>query len=319
MHGRLGTTATSNATSAARTGALSGLATDVSAGADHSCVVVGAGLMCFGRNHLSQSGQVNNPLQFSTPTAVTINGTVSRVSAGDAFTCVLMNTGAVQCFGSNAAGQLGRGNAISLDATPGVVQGLSAGAVAITAGASHACAITPVGDVLCWGLNEFGQLGDNSQDNSNVAVAVPFFNALPTTTTTLATTTTVEATTTIAATTTLAATTTIATTTVVTTPVTSTSSPMGVLTGLTSASATKVLKVKRLRSLTAAKIAAAVSLKIPKRSQGTMRISITRGTKYCTFVGSTVRGIRKGTCTVTVVLIPKKTKPTVKTLKIQVL
>jgi hypothetical protein len=94
---------------------------------------------------------------------------------------------------------------------------------------------------------------------------------------------------------------------------------VGVLTGLTSASATKVLKVKRLRSLTAAKIAAAVSLKIPKRSQGTMRISITRGTKYCTFVGSTVRGIRKGTCTVTVVLIPKKTKPTVKTLKIQVL
>ena len=326
MHGRLGTTATSNATSAARTGALSGLATDVSAGADHSCVVVGAGLMCFGRNHLSQSGQVNNPLQFSTPTAVTINGTVSRVSAGDAFTCVLMNTGAVQCFGSNAAGQLGRGNAISLDATPGVVQGLSAGAVAIATGASHACAITPAGDVLCWGLNEFGQLGDNSQDNSNVAVAVPFFNALPTTTTTLATTTTVEATTTIAATTTLAATTTVAatttlaaTTTIATTPVTSTSSPVGVLTGLTSASATKVLKVKRLRSLTAAKIAAVVSLKIPKRSQGTMRISITRGTKYCTFVGSTVRGIRKGTCTVTVVLIPKKTKPTVKTLKIQVL
>jgi alpha-tubulin suppressor-like RCC1 family protein len=326
MHGRLGTTATSNATSAARTGALSGLATDVSAGADHSCVVVGAGLMCFGRNHLSQSGQVNNPLQFSTPTAVTINGTVSGVSAGDAFTCVLMNTGAVQCFGSNAAGQLGRGNAISLDATPGVVQGLSAGAVAIATGASHACAITPAGDVLCWGLNEFGQLGDNSQDNSNVAVAVPFFNALPTTTTTLATTTTVEATTTIAATTTLAATTTVAatttlaaTTTIATTPVTSTSSPVGVLTGLTSASATKVLKVKRLRSLTAAKIAAVVSLKIPKRSQGTMRISITRGTKYCTFVGSTVRGIRKGTCTVTVVLIPKKTKPTVKTLKIQVL
>jgi hypothetical protein len=277
-------------------------------------VVVGAGLMCFGRNHLSQSGQVNNPLQFSTPTAVTINGTVSRVSAGDAFTCVLMNTGAVQCFGSNAAGQLGRGNAISLDATPGVVQGLSAGAVAIATGASHACAITPGGDVLCWGLNEFGQLGDNSQDNSNLPVVVPFFSALPTTTTTLATTTTVEATTTVAATTTL-----VATTTIATTPVTSTSSPVGVLTGLTSASATKVLKVKRLRSLTAAKIAAAVSLKIPKRSQGTMRISITRGTKYCTFVGSTVRGIRKGTCTVTVVLIPKKTKPTVKTLKIQVL
>jgi hypothetical protein len=50
-----------------------------------------------------------------------------------------------------------------------------------------------------------------------------------------------------------------------------------------------------------------------------MRISITRGTKNCRFVGSTVRGVKKGTCTVTVVLLPKKGKPTVKTLKIQVL
>jgi hypothetical protein len=49
-----------------------------------------------------------------------------------------------------------------------------------------------------------------------------------------------------------------------------------------------------------------------------MRISITRGTKYCKFVGSTVRGILAGTCTVTVVLIPKKGKPTVRTLKITV-
>jgi hypothetical protein len=32
-----------------------------------------------------------------------------------------------------------------------------------------------------------------------------------------------------------------------------------------------------------------------------------------------VRGIRKGTCTITVVLMPKKGKSTVKTLKIQVL
>ena len=311
MYGRLGTTATSNATSVTRTAALSGIATDVSAGADHSCVVVGAGLMCFGRNQSSQSGQPNSSAQFSTPTAVSITGTVSRVSAGDAFTCALMNTGAVQCFGSNAAGQLGRGNAISLDATPGVVQGLSTGAVALSVGASHACAITPAGDVLCWGLNDFGQLGDNTQNNSNVAVAVPFFNALPTTTTIATTTTTLPATT-------LATTTTISATPIQ--AATTTTSPSNSATAVIPVgSAIKVLKVKRLRSLTAAKIAAAVSLKIPKRSQGSMRISITRGTKYCKFIGSTVRGIRKGTCTVTVVLIPKKAKSTVRTLKIQVL
>jgi hypothetical protein len=81
---------------------------------------------------------------------------------------------------------------------------------------------------------------------------------------------------------------------------------------------TKVFQLRLHRSATAAKIAGLVSLKIPKRSQGSMRISITRGTKYCTFVGSTVRGARKGTCTVTVVLLSKKGKPTVRTLKITV-
>jgi hypothetical protein len=325
-NGRLGTTASSNVTTATRTASLSGVATQVSAGADHTCVVVGAGVLCFGRNQSGQSGQPNSTTAFSTPTAVTMSGTASRVSAGDAFTCIMLNTGAVQCFGSNAAGQLGRGNAVSLDAAPASVQGLSSGAVTVSAGASHACAITPAGEVMCWGLNDFGQLGDNSQDNSNLPVAVPFFSALPTTTTTLATTTTPAPTTTLASTTTQVSTTTtqvVTTTTTIalipTPPVTSTSQPTSTPVGLTSASTTKVLKVSRNRSITAAKIASAVSLKIPKRSQGSMRISITRGTKNCRFVGSTVRGVKKGTCTVTVVLLPKKGKPTVKTLKIQVL
>ena len=329
MHGRLGTTASSNVTSATRTATLSGVASHVSAGADHTCVVVGAGVMCFGRNHLGQSGQPNNTTTFSTPTAVTMSGTASRVSAGDAFTCILLNTGAVQCFGSNAAGQLGRGNAVSLDAVPASVQGLSSGAVTISSGASHACAIAPAGEVLCWGLNDYGQLGDNSQTDSNLPVVVPFFSALPTTTTTIATTTSVATTTTIAATTTtpavattVAPTTTLATTTTVEVNappvVTATSQPTNTALSLASVGVTKLVKIRRLRSITAAKIASAVSLKIPKRSQGSMRISITRGTKHCRFVGSTVRGIKKGTCTVTVVLLPKKGKPTVKTLKIQV-
>jgi alpha-tubulin suppressor-like RCC1 family protein len=212
----------------------------------------------------------------------------------------MLNTGAVQCFGSNAAGQLGRGNAVTLDATPASVQGLSSGAVTISAGASHACAVTPAGEVMCWGLNDFGQLGDNSQDNSNLPVVVPFFSALATTP--IATITTVTATTILEV--------------IPPSPMTSTSQPA---TTEVATSSTKVVKISRNRSVTAAKIASAVSLKIPKRSQGSMRISITRGTRYCMFVGSAVRGVKKGTCTVTVVLLPKKGKPTVRTLKIQVL
>lgn len=347
LYGQLGNSSAANATTPTHTSTLGGLATSVTAGADHTCVVVGTGLMCFGRNNYGQSGQSVATTQFSAPTAVSVTGTVSRVSAGDGHTCLMLSTGGVQCFGRNNYSQLGRSTVGATDPAPGTVNGLPAGAVDVVAGASHTCAMTPTGEVMCWGLNDWGQLGDNSQNDSNSAVAVLYMNALPTTTTSstaatttvplatttvpLATTTVPLATTTIplatttvplATTTPVATTTTPITTSVTTTPVTSSVTTTSVTSSqlaISSAPKVAILKVRKGKSVTAKKIAATVTLKIPKRSQGTMRISITRGTKYCAFIGSTVRGVRKGSCTVTVVLLPKKGKPTVKTVKISVL
>jgi hypothetical protein len=61
-----------------------------------------------------------------------------------------------------------------------------------------------------------------------------------------------------------------------------------------------------------------VSLTIPKTSQGSMRFTIVRGSRYCTFVGTQVKGIRKGTCSVLVTRIPKRGPRTLKTAKIVV-
>jgi hypothetical protein len=65
--------------------------------------------------------------------------------------------------------------------------------------------------------------------------------------------------------------------------------------------------------VSAAKLAASVSMKIPKRSVGTMRISITKGTKYCAFTGSSLKAIRVGKCTIVVILLPKKGKTVMRT------
>ena len=304
QYGQLGTGATSlTVTTPGRTSSLGGLALSVTAGAEHTCAVVGAGLMCFGRNLYGQLGQALATMSDATPRAVTVSGSVALATAGEGHTCIMMSTGGVQCFGRNDYGQLGRGTTTSPDSLPTAVQGLSSGAIDVVAGGSHTCAVTPTGEVKCWGFNSYGQLGNNSQSMGSSPVSVLYMNVLPTTTTSSSSMTTMPSNS-------------VVTTTIAGGVTPTTTQPTSL--NSKSTSTVKSLRLRKNRSTTDAKIAAAVSMKIPKRSQGSMRISITRGTKYCKFVGSAVRGIRVGSCTVTVVLIPKKGKPTVRTLKITV-
>ena len=89
----------------------------------------------------------------------------TAMAAGDVHSCVLTSSGAIQCWGANASGQLGDGSTVQR-LTPVAVTGLTSGAEGIAAGGgdgpAHTCAITSGGGVVCWGSNATGQLGNNS-------------------------------------------------------------------------------------------------------------------------------------------------------------
>ncbi len=140
-------------------------------GAAHTCgLTPGGAVHCWGSNW---AGQLGDGTYFSFGVPGYVNGLssgVTSLTAGVNFTCALLETGTVNCWGGNEAGQLGDGTTDTAK-EPVDVSGLS-DVVAIGAGGSHACAVTTGGDVWCWGSNWAGQLGDNSTDDSHTPVAV---------------------------------------------------------------------------------------------------------------------------------------------------
>jgi alpha-tubulin suppressor-like RCC1 family protein len=99
-------------------------------------------------------------------------GNAVAVTAGGRFACALRQGGKVACWGGdNYAGQLGMGKQGPGSRVPADVVGL-AGAVAIAAGDSHACALLGNGQVMCWGTNTDHQLGDGTNTARPIPVLV---------------------------------------------------------------------------------------------------------------------------------------------------
>ena len=101
---------------------------------------------------------------------------VVAIAAGDAHTCVLLSSGAVQCWGAGGNGRLGSGNENSRGdeagemgaSLPNVDLGAGRTAKAISVGAAHTCVIRDLNDVVCWGDGSFGRLGTSGGDDVGI-------------------------------------------------------------------------------------------------------------------------------------------------------
>jgi len=137
-------------------------------------VTVGGGqLLCWGANNHGQIGNGTSGSNTDQPSPTTLPiESVTSVDAGGDFTCAVYSAG-LYCWGGNATGQLGTSpepaavcdnETISCALSPvPVVTGPNnltvLDAVQVSAGETHACAVTSGSAVICWGAGTFGQTG----------------------------------------------------------------------------------------------------------------------------------------------------------------
>lgn len=101
-----------------------------------------------------------------TTTSYTALARVKQLSAGTNFTCALLTTGTVECWGENSFGKLGNGSNSDSE-FPVTVTGLEY-VQEISSGADHTCTVLNDRTVKCWGANSLGQLGDGSGISSTI-------------------------------------------------------------------------------------------------------------------------------------------------------
>ena len=113
---------------------------------------------------LNSSGQLGNNSTLSRRTPVSVLGatkTFCKISDGLCHTVAIDKNGKVWAWGANSSGQLGD-NTITRRLTPVSVLGATKTFCQIAAGFGHTIAIDKNGQAWGWGLNNNGQLGDNS-------------------------------------------------------------------------------------------------------------------------------------------------------------
>jgi alpha-tubulin suppressor-like RCC1 family protein len=138
---------------------------ELALGGEHSCALVGDKMKCWGDNEFGQLGAGMGPdsippVMVNTRPGGDLTG-VTRIAAGDHFTCAIVDSGAV-CWGNGKLGQLGNGVSDYQPFADAAVTGV-AGPTSIFAGGDHACVLGTM-DLQCWGSGVHGQIGENTYD-----------------------------------------------------------------------------------------------------------------------------------------------------------
>jgi alpha-tubulin suppressor-like RCC1 family protein len=158
-------------------------ATAISSGRYHTCAILdNASVKCWGNSQYGQLGQGNTNVLGDAANEMGDNLTIvdlgtgrtaTAISAGENWTCAILDNASVKCWGGNEYGQLGQGNTNNIgdaanemgDNLPVVDLGTGRTATAIHSAYRHNCVFLDNSDIKCWGYNNYGQLGQGNTNN----------------------------------------------------------------------------------------------------------------------------------------------------------
>ncbi|NVB43353.1 hypothetical protein G6O69_36345 [Pseudenhygromyxa sp. WMMC2535] len=159
-------------------------------GSAHTCALFdGGAVSCWGYNESGELGYGNIASSYAPGESLSLGGSATKLGLGGHHSCALLEGHELRCWGNNLYGQLGLGhtNGVGDDELPDSVDLVSLGlssdieVVDVELGAFHTCALLSDGGVMCWGGNEYGQLGlghinnigDDESPSSESAVSLP--------------------------------------------------------------------------------------------------------------------------------------------------
>jgi alpha-tubulin suppressor-like RCC1 family protein len=162
-------------------------AASISSGDLHSCAVANDRVYCWGYDDFGQLGYGLEIDSSSTPLAAELpiaGASAKVVAAGSKHTCAIYNAGLLACWGRGEDGQLGdesSGTGHFRYFPTRVVRRVGGAlefvndAAKVAAGTAHTCAVSVEGKVECWGSNEAGQIGQDTDEvpASAIALRVP--------------------------------------------------------------------------------------------------------------------------------------------------
>jgi uncharacterized repeat protein (TIGR02543 family) len=154
----------------------------LSMGESHSSALTANGrVFMWGNNGDSQLGDAsitnrNVPTEITSNFSLESSDKITSLTMGLFHSSALSANGRVFMWGLNNAGQLGNGTTINRNIPTEITSRFSVESndkiISLSLGASHSSALTANGRVFMWGQNYFGELGNNTTNDSNVPIMI---------------------------------------------------------------------------------------------------------------------------------------------------